>query len=100
MNRQIKSKVGSVIRKSGDKTIIVEVERFVKHQQYGKYLRKRKKFHVHDEKNVCQLGDKVRIVETRPISKTKNWKVSSVIAKGLFIEKGVDDTAKQEEVVS
>lgn len=97
MERQIKSKTGTVIRKSGDKTVIVEVERFVMHPTYKKYLRKRKKFHVHDEKNICQLGDKVRIVEARPISKMKRWELSSVIAKGLYIEKGVDDTAKAAE---
>lgn len=82
-----------VIRKSGDKTVIVEVERFVMHPTYKKYLRKRKKFHVHDGKNECQLGDKVKIIETRPISKTKCWRVAGVLAKGLFIEKGIDDTA-------
>lgn len=99
MPRQIKSKTGVVIRKSGDKTVIVEVERFVLHPTYKKYLRKRKNFHVHDEKNVCQLGDKVSIIETRPISKTKCWKVSQVIAKGLFVEKGIDDTAKAKELI-
>jgi small subunit ribosomal protein S17 len=94
MERQIKNKTGSVIRRSGDKSVIVLVERCVKHPEYQKYIRKRKKFHAHDEKNVCQLGDKVRIIESRPISKTKRWKVAEVIAKGLYIEKGVDDTAK------
>lgn len=98
MQRQIKNKSGVVIRKSGDKTVIVEVERFVMHPMYKKYIRKRKKFHVHDEKNVCQLGDKVTIVETRPISKTKSWKLLSVIEKGLYIEKGVDDTAATQEI--
>lgn len=97
MQRQIKNKTGMVIRKSGDKTVIVVVERFELHQQYKKYIRKRKKFHCHDAANICQLGDKVRIVETRPISKTKRWKVSSVIGKGLYVEKGVDDTARQAE---
>ncbi|MBI2091707.1 MAG: 30S ribosomal protein S17 [Deltaproteobacteria bacterium] len=99
MQRQIKEKTGVVIRKSGDKTVIVEVERFVMHPKYKKFLRKRKNFHVHDEKNVCELGDKVRIVETRPISKLKSWKLASVVAKGLFIEKGIDDTAAQEKEV-
>ena|SRR3989338_9326626 len=95
MQRQTKTKTGSVIRKSGDKTVIVEVERFVMEPQYKKYIRRRKKFHVHDEKNVCELGDKVRIIESRPISKTKKWKLASVVGKGLYIEKGVDDTVKQ-----
>lgn len=95
MQRQIKTKTGMVVRRSGDKTIIVEVERNVMHPRYGKYIRKRRNFHVHDEKNACQLGDRVKIVETRPLSKTKNWKVVTVISKGLFIEKGIDDTAAQ-----
>jgi small subunit ribosomal protein S17 len=89
-----------VIRKSGDKTVIVEVERFEQHPQYKKYIRKRKKFHCHDEKNVCQLGDKVRISETRPISKMKRWKIAEVVGKGLYIEKGLDDTAKKAEEVA
>lgn len=97
MQRQIKSKTGVVIRKSGDKTIIVEVERSVKHPEYGKYIRKRRNFHVHDEKNACQLGDRVEIIETRPLSKTKNWKIATIISKGLFIEKGIDDTAAAKE---
>jgi len=94
MDRQIKTKTGSVIRKSGDKSVIVLVERCVKHPVYNKYIRKRRNFHVHDEKNECRPGDKVSIVETRPISKMKRWRVAEVIARGLFIEKGVDDTAK------
>ena len=99
MQRQIKNKTGVVIRKSGDKTVIVEVERSVMHPMYRKYLRKRRKFHVHDEKNTCQLGDKVKIIETRPISKTKSWAVANVIEKGLYIEKGIDDTAKAKSEV-
>lgn len=89
---QRKTKTGSVIRKSGDKTVIVEVERFTQHPVFKKYIRKRKKFHVHDEKNVCQLGDVIEIVETRPISKTKSWKLSSIVKHGQYIEKGVEDT--------
>lgn len=93
MERQIKSKTGSVIRKSGNKSVIVLVERCVRHPEYQKYIRQRSKFHAHDEKNACQLGDKVKIVESRPISKTKRWRVAQIIEKGLFIEKGIDDTA-------
>jgi len=95
MDRQIKTKTGSVVRKSGNKSVIVLVERSVKHPEYQKYICKRRNFHAHDEKNECNLGDKVRIVESRPISKTKRWKVAEVIARGLFIEKGVDDTAAE-----
>jgi small subunit ribosomal protein S17 len=97
MQRQIKEKTGVVVRRSGDKTIIVEVERFVMHPKYKKFLRKRKNFHVHDEKNTCELGDKVKIVETRPISKLKSWKLAEIVARGLIIDKGIDDTAVQGE---
>ena len=93
MDRQIKTKTGSVIRKSGDKSVIVLVERCVRHPVYNKYIRKRRNFHAHDEKNECKLGDRVMIAESRPISKMKKWRVTEIIASGLFIEKGVDDTA-------
>lgn len=91
--RQIKTKTGVVIRKSTDKTVIVEVERLVMDKEFKKRLRKRKRFHVHDEKNACQAGDRVEIVECRPISKTKKWKVSEIVKHGLFVEKGIADTA-------
>ncbi len=64
-----------------DKTITVEVERKVKHPIYGKFLNKTSKFHAHDEKNECTIGDVVRIMETRPLSKTKRWRLIEVIEK-------------------
>ncbi len=64
-----------------DKTIIVAVERKVKHPIYGKFVKKTTKFHAHDEKNECSIGDMVRIMETRPLSKTKRWRLVEIVEK-------------------
>ena len=69
-----KSRVGKVVSDRMDKTIVVSIERLVKHPQYGRYVRRRSKFKVHDEKNECRMGDTVRFMETRPISKDKRWR--------------------------
>ena len=64
-----------------DKTITVAVERRVKHPMYGKFVKKTTKFHAHDEKNECTVGDVVKIMETRPLSKTKRWRLVEVVEK-------------------
>ena len=64
-----------------DKTITVTVERKVKHPLYGKFVKKTTKFHAHDEKNECSIGDTVKIMETRPLSKTKRWRLVEVVEK-------------------
>ncbi len=64
-----------------DKTAIVMVERLVKHRFYHKYIRKRSKFAAHDEKNACQVGDRVSIIESKPMSRTKKWRVTKIITK-------------------
>ena len=64
-----------------DKTITVAVERRVKHPIYGKFVKKTTKFHAHDEKNECTVGDVVRIMETRPLSKSKRWRLVEVVEK-------------------
>jgi len=66
---------GRVVSVAGTKTVVVEVERRVKHPVYKKYIRRSKKFAAHDENSRCQVGDKVRIREARPLSKTKHWEV-------------------------
>jgi small subunit ribosomal protein S17 len=66
-----------------DKTVVVMVERLVKHRLYHKYIRRRAKFAAHDEGNSCQVGDKVMITESRPLSKTKKWRVSKIIEKAV-----------------
>lgn len=74
---------GVVVSNKMDKTVIVMVERLVKHRFYLKYIRRRARFAAHDEKNACQVGDKVFISESRPLSKTKRWRVSEVITKAV-----------------
>jgi len=75
--------VGVVTSDKMDKSVVVQVERLVKHKVYKKYVRKRSRFSAHDEKNICRVGDKVIIMEDKPISKTKRWRVSEVIEKAV-----------------
>ncbi|MBM3443528.1 MAG: 30S ribosomal protein S17 [Bacteroidetes bacterium] len=76
-----KTKTGVVRSDKMDKTITVAVERKVKHQIYGKFVKKTTKFHAHDEKNEAKPGDVVRIMETRPLSKTKRWLLVEIVEK-------------------
>jgi small subunit ribosomal protein S17 len=83
-NRSIKKEVvGTVVSDKMDKTVVVMVERLVKHRLYHKFIRRRAKFSAHDESNSCQIGDKVKITESRPLSKTKKWRVSKIIEKAI-----------------
>ena len=72
---------GVVTSNSRDKTVTVAVTRRVLHPRYKKYINVIKKFHAHDEKNECVVGDRVRIVETRPLSKEKRWRVEKIVEK-------------------
>ena len=76
-----KTKLGVVSSNRMDKTITVSVERKVKHPLYGKFVKKYTKFHAHDEKNECSIGDTVKIMESRPLSKTKRWRLVEVVEK-------------------
>ncbi len=76
-----KTKVGVVSSNKMDKTITVIVERKIKHPLYGKFLKKTNSFHAHDEKNECSIGDTVKIMESRPLSKTKRWRLVEVVEK-------------------
>ena len=76
-----KTRTGVVSSSKMDKTIVVQVERKVKHPIYGKFIKNTTKFHAHDEKNEAGAGDTVRIMETRPLSKTKRWRLVEVIEK-------------------
>lgn len=76
-----KERVGVVTSNKMDKSIVVSVERKVKHPIYGKFIKRTKKFMAHDEKNECGIGDLVKIMETRPLSKNKNWRLVQVIEK-------------------
>ena len=75
-----KERTGYVVSNAMQKTIVVRVERRKRHPLYGKEMRMFKKFYVHDEKNAAQVGDKVRIVETRPLSRLKRWRLIEVLA--------------------
>ncbi|NLJ71301.1 MAG: 30S ribosomal protein S17 [Clostridiaceae bacterium] len=76
-----KQRVGIVVSDKMDKTITVAVEEHVRHPLYKKYIKKTKKFKAHDEENLCGIGDRVRIMETRPLSKTKSWRLVNIIEK-------------------
>jgi small subunit ribosomal protein S17 len=76
-----KTRIGVVTSDKMDKTITVAVERKVKHPMYGKFVKKTTKFHAHDEKQECGIGDVVKIMETRPLSKTKRWRLVEVVEK-------------------
>jgi small subunit ribosomal protein S17 len=76
-----KVRIGRVVSRSGDKSVVIEMQRLMKHPMYGKYVRRRKKLHVHDAENKCQVGDLVRVAETRPLSKLKRWRFVEVLEK-------------------
>lgn len=76
-----KERIGVVTSSKMDKSIVVAVERKVKHPKYGKFVNKTTKFVAHDEKNECGIGDTVKIMETRPMSKTKRWRLVQVVEK-------------------
>lgn len=78
-----KKQVGRVVSNKMDKTVVVSIERIVEHPVYKKYVRRRGKCVAHDAQNMCQIGDRVMIVETRPLSKTKRWQVREVLEKAL-----------------
>ena len=79
--KSAKTYVGEVASSKMDKTVVVIVQRKMKHPLYKKYINRRKKYYAHDEQNQCGVGDRVRIVETRPISKHKRWRVSEIVEK-------------------
>jgi len=84
--------IGTVVSDKTDKTVVVKVERKVKHPLYGKIIRRSKKYHAHDEDNTFKTGERVRIEETKPYSKTKTWKVLDRLqaSKGTALEANLD----------
>ena len=76
-----KVRVGKVVSDKMDKTIVVAIEDNVRHPKYGKIIKRTVKIHAHDEKNECGIGDKVAVMETRPLSATKRWRLESIIEK-------------------
>ena len=86
MENKRKTRVGRVVSNKMDKTVVVAVETLRHHPLYKKTIRKAVKFKAHDEKNECRLGDTVRIIETRPLSKEKRWRVAEIITKREVVE--------------
>ena len=76
-----KTRVGRVVSDKMDKTVVVAIEDHVKHPTYGKIIKRTVKIHAHDEKNECGIGDTVEVMETRPLSKTKRWRLVQIIEK-------------------
>jgi len=79
--KKIKTKIGEVVSDSMEKSIVVKVEYLVSHPLYKKRIKKSTKFMAHDEKDICRIGDKVKIAETRPLSKRKRWRVTEILEK-------------------
>ncbi len=86
MEKKHKTRVGRVVSNKMDKTVVVTVETLRHHPLYKKTIRRAVKFKAHDEKNECRLGDTVKIIETRPLSKEKRWRVAEIITKGEVAE--------------
>lgn len=80
MRREV---IGTIVSDRMEKTVIVQVERLVKHRLYKKYIKRRSKYTAHDEANACRIGDRVLIAESRPISKTKKWRVRAIVEKAI-----------------
>ena len=78
---QRKIRIGKVVSDKMDKTIVVAIEDNVRHPKYGKIIKRTVKIHAHDEKNECGVGDKVAVMETRPLSKTKRWRFVEIVEK-------------------
>ncbi len=93
-----KSKLGRIVSNKMDKTVVVTVETFRHHPIYMKTVRKTTKYKAHDEKNECGLGDIVRLVETRPLSKEKRWRVAEIVTKAEVIEVPEEIEVKPEEI--
>ena len=74
-----KTQIGVVVSDKMDKTVVVKVDRMIKHPVYNKYIRRSAKYKAHDELNSCKVGDRVQIIESRPLSKDKCWKVSQIL---------------------
>ena len=75
--------LGTVVSNKMDKSVVVQVERLVQHKVYKKYIRSHKKYAAHDEAQLCQIGDMVKITESRPLSKTKRFRVSEIVKKAV-----------------
>ena len=91
-----KIRLGRVVSDRMDKTVVVEVSGPKRHPLYKKIIRRVVKYKAHDEKNECQVGDKVRIVETRPLSKEKRWRVAEIVTKGEVVEISPEEITQED----
>ena len=82
-NNKKKELMGLIISDKMDKSVVVQVERFVQHKVYKKFIKRYKKYHAHDETNECRIGDEVKIIETRPLSKLKRFRVTGIVKKAV-----------------
>ncbi len=85
MDKKRKIRIGRVVSNKMDKTVVIAVETFRRHPLYKKTIKRAVKYKAHDENNECRVGDVVRIMETRPLSKQKRWRVSEIITKGEVV---------------
>ncbi|MFQ5786859.1 MAG: 30S ribosomal protein S17 [Thermodesulfobacteriota bacterium] len=90
-----KTRVGVVLSDKMDKTVIVDVIQIVNHPTFKKPIKRNSKFKAHDEKNECRIGDKVLIIESRPLSKTKKWRVSKVLERSIVTEKVAEEISNE-----
>jgi small subunit ribosomal protein S17 len=81
-----RTKVGFVTSNKMNKTVVIDVIQIISHSRYGKPVKRISRFKAHDEKNDCRIGDKVFIIETRPLSRTKRWRVSKILERGSLLE--------------
>jgi small subunit ribosomal protein S17 len=91
-----KVRLGLVVSNSMDKTVVVEVSGPKRHPLYKKIIRRVARYKAHDEKNECQVGDKVKIVETRPLSREKRWRVAEILVKGEVVELSPEEITQQD----
>ena len=92
-----KTRVGVVVSDKMDKTVVVAVESLVPHPLYGKRIRRTKKFMAHDENNECRVGDKVRIMETRPLSRHKRWRVVEILERPKLAALAAEELPEEEQ---
>lgn len=78
-----KELMGLIVSDKMDKSVVVRVERFIQHKVYKKFIRRYKRYHAHDETNQCRIGDEVKIIETRPLSKLKRFRVTEIVKKAV-----------------
>jgi small subunit ribosomal protein S17 len=94
---KVKTRVGVVTSDKMNKTVVVDVTQMVSHPKYRKPIKKISRFKAHDEKNECRIGDKVFMIETRPLSRTKRWRVSKILERATILKGEVPEEVLEEE---